>query len=742
MLTCTFGRDGNSTRLQKSAQHHRLAGVILEVPRILVQDLSDDAARQENRVRLHDRRSAGPLFRVSPSSLVSTVLSVACALTLWVDLPLPRAAAAVSASNPAKDKKQKLDLALKGLPITELSADEAILHALNRLAYGPRPGDVERVRQMGLAKWIDQQLNPNSIDDKAVDARLESYPTLRMSSAMLLAQYPQPKQAEKQAAKQAQAQSEQRPSEAAAAIIARDMQFSHGRPQEPKQVQGPTRPQISEADDAANAGAAASAAPMAVNEPDAASPMKQDPAMQANIATRGAGGKRDLLSVDPNVVPRAIADDSRRPQRVVEELAMAKVTRAIYSQRQLQQVMDDFWFNHFNVFAGKGDDKWLLTSYERDVIQPHTLGKFKDLLTATAKSPAMLFYLDNFLSADPRAAERAAAERARRQQARWGRYGQPFPQRTPQAQQKKKNTRGLNENYGRELMELQTLGVDGGYTQKDVTEVARCFTGWSIEKPRLDATFKFDERLHDPDPKLVLGKKIHAGGIREGEDVIDLLARNPSTAKFISTKLARRFVSDNPPPALVTRMAQTFQSSGGDIRTVMKTMIYSPEFWSRDAYRAKVKTPFELVVSTARALGTDVDTPMPLVQWTGRIGEPLYQCQPPTGYSDKADAWVNTGALLNRLNYSLALAGNKVRGSRSDAASLLGMDSSADAKAALDRAVRLFLGGQTGPTTVETLGKQLDSPQILQAKLDDPVKHVDLGVVAGLVLGAPEFQRR
>jgi uncharacterized protein (DUF1800 family) len=354
----------------------------------------------------------------------------------------------------------------------------------------------------------------------------------------------------------------------------------------------------------------------------------------------------------------------------------------------------------------------------------------------------MLFYLDNFLSADPHAAERQAAQRAMRQQAHRGRYGQPFPPRAPQAQQQKNNARGLNENYGRELMELHTLGVDGGYTQKDVTEVARCFTGWSIDKPRENATFKFDERVHDPDPKVVLGKKIHAGGMRDGQDVIDLLAHHPSTAKFISTKLARRFVSDNPPPALVARMAQTFQSSDGDIRAVMKTMIYSPEFWSRAAYRAKVKTPFELVVSTARALGTDVDTPMPLVQWAGRIGEPLYQCQPPTGYADRADAWVNTGALLNRLNYSLALAGNKVRGSRSDAESLLGMDSSTDAKAALDRAVQVFLGGQTGPTTVQTLEQQLDSPQILQAKLDDPVKHVDLGVVAGLVLGAPEFQRR
>jgi uncharacterized protein (DUF1800 family) len=476
---------------------------------------------------------------------------------------------------------------------------------------------------------------------------------------------------------------------------------------------------------------------------DAPAPMKQEPP-PGNVATNGAG-KRDVLGGgDPNNVPRAVADDSKRPQRVVAELAMAKISRAIYSERQLQQVMDDFWFNHFNVFGGKGEDRYYLTSYERDVIQPHALGKFKDLVTQTAKSPAMLFYLDNFLSADPRAAERQAAERAFRQQRRYGRFGGPRPPRTPppQAQQQKKNVRGLNENYGRELMELHTLGVDGGYTQKDVTEVARCFTGWTIDKPRQYADFKFDERLHDPDPKYVLGKKIHAGGMKDGEQVIDLLVHHPSTAKFVSTKLARRFVSDNPPQALVNRMAQTFQSSDGDVRAVLKTMIWSPEFWSREAYRSKIKTPFELVVSAARAVGTDVDTPLPLVQWVGRIGEPLYQCQPPTGYSDKAEAWVNTGALLNRLNYSLALAGNKMRGARTDVPSLLGMDSSADAKTALDRAVQVFLGGQAGPTTVETLEKQLDNPQVLQAKLDDPRKQVDLGVVAGLVLGAPEFQRR
>src|SRR5882762_5695789 len=660
-----------------------------------------------------------PSISATPRSILAAVLSFACVFSLTLELP---AAAAIPAA--AKDKKPKADPALKGLPITELSSDEAILHALNRLAYGPGPGDVERVRQMGLAKWIEQQLNPNSMDDKPMEARLQDYPTLRMSAAKLIDEYPQPKQAEKQAEKRAQAQArqEQRRSDAAAGSVARDNQEAQGQPK---------------------SGSDAAAQQTTTNPKqdmsDAPAPMKQEQP-EGNPATKGAG-KRDLLGGgDPNNVPRAIADDSKRPQRVVAELGMAKVTRAIYSERQLQQVMDDFWFNHFNVFAGKGEDRYYLTAYERDVIQPHAFGKFKDLVTSTAKSPAMLFYLDNFLSADPRAAQRQAMERAARQQWRRGRLGMPRPPANPQ--QAKKNERGLNENYGRELMELHTLGVDGGYTQKDVTEVARCFTGWTIDKPRQYADFKFDDRLHDPDPKIVLGKKIHAGGMKDGEQVIDLLAHHPSTAKFISTKLARRFVSDNPPPALVNRMTETFQSSDGDIRAVLKAMIWSPEFWSRESYHAKIKTPLELVVSAVRALGTDVDTPMPLVQWVGRIGEPLYQCQPPTGYSDKADAWVNTGALLNRLNYSLALAGNKMRGARTDVPSLLGLDSSADPKTALDRAVQVFLGGQAGPTTVETLEKQLDNPQVSQAKLDDPRKQVDLGVVAGLVLGAPEFQRR
>ncbi|HUL16631.1 MAG TPA: DUF1800 domain-containing protein [Terriglobales bacterium] len=652
----------------------------------------------------------------SPQGVLAVSLSLALCLPFGFESPLISAEPIPA----AREKKPKKDPALKGLPITELTEDEAILHALNRLAYGPRPGDVERVKQMGLANWIEQQLNPNSINDSAMEARLQDYPTLKMSSAKLIAEYPQQKQALK---REERRQAQLAPADSAAAVVARDMRADHNA--------------ASGSEEATEASANSnSAAPDA----DTPSPMKQDPEME-NPPTRGVG-RRGALGIEPDNVPRAIADNSHRPQRVIAELAMAKMIRAIYSERQLQQVMDDFWFNHFNVYAAKGADKWLLTSYERDTIQPHTLGKFRDLLEATAKSPAMLFYLDNYLSADPNAAKRMEQERMMRQQMRAWRLGLPYPQQNPQAQKKQQMVRGLNENYGRELMELHTLGVDGGYTQKDVTEVARCFTGWSIEKPREEAKFVFRDQLHDPGTKVVLGKKIHAGGMKDGEEVLNLLARHPSTATFISTELGRRFVSDNPPPALVDRMAKTFLSTDGDIRSVMRTMIYSPEFWSRGAYNAKIKTPFELVVSAARALGTDVDTPLPMVMWTARIGEPLYQCQPPTGYSDKADAWVNTGALLNRMNYSLALSENRMRGSHSDVASLLGLDSTTDPKAALDRAVQIFLDGQVAESTVQTLDKQLENPQILQARLDDPVKQVNLGVIAGLVLGAPEFQRR
>src|SRR5439155_5996034 len=343
--------------------------------------------------------------------------------------------------------------------------------------------------------------------------------------------------------------------------------------------------------------------------------------------------------------------------------------RAVYSDRQLQEVLTDFWFNHFNVDARKGPDRFLLTEYERDVIRPHVLGKFRDLLEATAKSPAMLFYLDNWMSADPNGPHpgtglggRARGDLPPPGRGARGRFGVIMPPRPRPSPQGKNAPKGLNENYGRELMELHTLSVDGGYTQKDVTEVARAFTGWTIQNPRLGGGFRFEPRIHDTGEKIVLGHVIKSGGEGDGEQVLDILAKHPSTARFIATKLVRRFVSDTPPPSLVDRAAARFRETDGDLREVMRIILTSTEFLSPEVYRAKVKTPFEFVASALRAIGADVQDATPLVRSLQQLGMPLYMCQPPTGYKDTADAWVNTGALVSRMNFALQLASNNLRG--------------------------------------------------------------------------------
>jgi uncharacterized protein (DUF1800 family) len=434
---------------------------------------------------------------------------------------------------------------------------------------------------------------------------------------------------------------------------------------------------------------------------------------------------------------------------------MAKVDRAVYSNRQLQAVMEDFWFNHFNVFANKAEDKWLLTSYVRDTIRPRTMGKFEDLLLATAKSPAMLIYLDNSQSADPNAVRQMNAEKAMRRARYGGAFAggvAPTPGTFPgpvtsapgsgAATPAKKPERGLNENYGREVMELHTVGVDGGYTQQDVIQMAECLTGWTVREPRKDPEFFFDDRIHAQGRKVVMGRTFRYGGEKDGEEALKMLANHPNTAKFISAELARHFVSDNPPPALVERMSVQYSATQGDVRSVLKTMIYSPEFWSKETYRAKVKTPYELVASTARALNAEVTITLPIAQWVGRMGEPLFLCQPPNGYSDKAETWVNTGALLNRLNFALSLAGDKVAGATVDLKSMLGDAALRDPNAALSQSIDAFLGDQIAEQTRATLTARLNDPQILQASLDDTVKQVNQGLIAGLVLGAPEFQRR
>ena len=427
----------------------------------------------------------------------------------------------------------------------ELSEREAAVHVLNRLGYGPRPGDVEHVMGMGILAFIDAQLNPVSIrENPELERWLAEYKTLAMSTTQLFVEYPPPQR------------------------------------------------------------------------------------LQAMARRRG----EELDSAEYRMAAR----ESFTP---LMELSQARLARAVYSERQLQEVMVDFWFNHFNVFARKGPVRLFLAEYEREVIRPHALGNFRELLGAVAQSPAMLFYLDNWMSAAPEGASVAA---------------QPPRRRRGQA-------KGLNENYARELLELHTLGVDGGYTQEDVIDVARAFTGWTIDLRT--GEFVFRAALHDADSKVVLGQKIAGGGsMSDGEQVLDLLARHPSTARFISEKLARRFVSDDPPEALIERAAATFTATDGDIQAVVRTLVISPEFFSREAYRSKVKTPLEFVASGVRGLDVPVRDTRPMVGALNRLDQPLYGAQPPTGYADVAEAWVSSGALLTRAELGQRLARASARG--------------------------------------------------------------------------------
>jgi uncharacterized protein (DUF1800 family) len=529
------------------------------------------------------------------------------------------ASATLSAASPA------------GPAVPSRPDDKTILHVLNRIGFGARPGDVERVRQVGLAQYIDDQLHPERIADTGLSARLAGFDTLALSSRQIAEDYYLPAQ---MARREAQLANKDAASDAAGA---------QPRPRTPEQM-----------------------------------------------------------------------EMARKERQVIAELSGQKILRAVYSERQLEEVMTDFWFNHFNVFAGKGPTQEYLTEYERDVIRPRALGRFRDLLGATAKSPAMLFYLDNWQSVDPRAADRIQAERAQRDMRgrRAARFGFMRPPQNPDSRRQQpaqQPRRGLNENYGREIMELHTLGVDGGYTQQDVVNVARAFTGWTIEQPRQGGGFRFDPRMHDEGEKVVLGRRIKAGGGQsDGEQVLDILASHPSTARFIATKLVRRFVSDTPPPALVDRAAKTFLDTKGDIREVVRAIVTSPEFFAADAYRAKVKTPFEFVVSAVRATGAEVRDALPLVQAVRQLGMPLYMCQPPTGYADRADAWVNTGALINRMNFAVQLVGGRMRAVE---------PGNAPAGAAL--------AGDISPSTAATIARAADPKQ-----------------VAALTLGSPEFQRR
>jgi len=661
---------------------------------------------------------------------------------------------------------------------TRLTEEQRILHVLNRLGFGPRPGDIARVKAFGLDNYINQQLNPQKISDAAAEAKVKNLASLNMTTAELYEKFPQPGLLLRQL--------ERRGELPVALAAARDNRVK-GSGSALANDKNPTEMQM---------------------KTEARDSTQKDTNKAAADKASDNGDPRDNQKYRQAIREYYMQNGLQPPQRITAELQASRILRAVYSERQLQEVMVDFWTNHFNVFAGKGADRWLLVSYDRDTIRPNAMGRFSDLLLATAQSPAMLFYLDNFQSVSPNAQSGAGgvqSSRAQRGQLMQLLMRDPAKNRqdlrmsnNPQQQGPQQQARrGINENYAREVMELHTLGVDGGYTQKDVQEVARCFTGWTIFAPRGGAAaaqaimngpradmlrenagkFFFNQRAHDNSEKIVLGHKIPAGGgIRDGLMVLDILAHHPSTAKYVATKLLRHFVSDNPSPALVDRVSSAFTKSDGDIRETLRAIFFSPEFNSPEAYRGKIKRPFELAVSAIRTLGGETNGGPQLHQWIARMGEPLYGFQTPNGYSDTAESWVNTGGLLERLNFALTLASNRIPGTRVDLKQFLGNGAEAQSlnkTQIMDRYLNAIIAGDISPKTKDALMKQFneETAQIVPAisaetarmnqsaegeimdaqprrqqrqqsaradtNITDPITKI-----VGLILGSPEFQRQ
>jgi uncharacterized protein (DUF1800 family) len=676
------------------------------------------------------------------------------------------------------------------------------LHALNRLTFGPCPGDVQQVTAMGVDRWIDLQLHPQKIDDSGLDARLEPLRTLRMSTKEIAEDFP-----DGQEINQVRNGKKPMPSDPARRAVfevqlarleaRKDRKEEAGKnavaAAAPEKVSAPVGESSTAAmtasegisttadspamngamSKATNSGGGHEAAMEAAAPPGKLTPEEEKQArlredadrevrqlpslppdqrfkkilsmsLAAQVAVaeslRGGKGQEFLEGLNPKQKETLLAMNN--PAGVVTgELAQAKLLRAVYSQRQFEEVMTDFWFNHFNVFVDKGLDRLMLTSYERDVIRAHALGKFEDLLVATAKSPAMLFYLDNWLSVGPDSAKALGIPA----------HPGPYPPPRPKPG---KRTSGLNENYGRELLELHTLSVNGGYSQRDVTEAAKVFTGWTIDNPAQGGGFKFDPRMHAPGPKFVLGHRIKPKGEGEGLELLHRLATSPQTAHFISLKLAERFVADDPPPALVDRMAKTFLKKKGDIREVLNTLFHSPEFWDDQTYRAKVKTPLEFVASAVRTTGAEVEDALPLTRQLNNMGMPLYGAQPPTGYSMKAETWISSSALLNRMNFALALTRGKIKGVKLDTAQLAGSSPQPpDATLTLSTLETSLIAGGVSNQTHDSIAAQIEAAKQNGAqskadkkggprKAEDTARPPDVSTIAGLLLGSPEFQRR
>ncbi|MBS1793549.1 MAG: DUF1800 domain-containing protein [Acidobacteria bacterium] len=520
-----------------------------------------------------------------------------------------------------------------------LTESQRARHILSRLTFGGRAADFEKIRRIGVKAYVDEQLNPETIDDSALDKRLARLPTLTLSTPLLAAQYNPPK---------------------------------------PKPTPSP--------------------APTPSPSP---SPTPADTPKPAPTPT-------------PKPPP-----PPKNPQMVVNELQRAKLLRAVYSERQLDEVLVDFWENHFSIYAGKDADRWLLTSFDRDAIRPYAFGRFRDLLGAVAHSPAMLFYLDNWQS---------RAERV-------------YPATKDKPERK---TGGINENYARELMELHTLGVDGGYTQRDVQEVARCLTGWTIRKPNEEGLFMFDPQMHDNGEKIVLGQKIPAGGgIADGEKVLDILAKHPSTAKFIATKLARRFLGDDPPAAVVNQAAQVFLKTDGSIRETLRSIVTSAAFLSPAVYQAKIRSPFEFAAAALRITDAETDGGNPVLGGIAKMGQPLFGHLTPEGFTEKSRDWLAPGALLERLNFAVALAANQLKGTTIDARKLLGDADFARPAEVSEKLAALILRNELSPASKAEFDKIAGGAA---GAANDPTNRnrppLYVTELLALALGAPEFQRR
>jgi uncharacterized protein (DUF1800 family) len=689
-----------------------------------------------------------------------------------------RAAHTFAAHGAAKPKP-----AAKSAALTPLSPRERVVQLLDRFTFGPRPGEVDRVLAQGSDAWLNRQLDPTSIHDSPLDRRLGDYPTLTMTPQQAISVFPDRPQV--YAVSDGKAPY---PTDPVLKAVYEVQVFKWNQEKDKKKADGSVTPPPELTDEQKAAKKKADQANAARIFGDLfALPKKQRMAaliampVQDRIAFTGngnlSGDQRTLLFADFSPREReaftAMSGNVSSSGNIGTELAQGRVLRDILTERQLQAVMTDFWFNHFNVDARKDSDQWYTTSYERDVIRPHALGSFRDLLLATAQSPAMMVYLDNWLSIGPDSLANGV---------------------NPQNTKQKKGNKGLNENYGREVMELHTVGVNGGYSQADVTALAAILTGWGVDKPNEGGPFAFDYKRHEPGPKRWFGYVIDEDGkvtrpapgtsvldptfgpssvaatpdsIKQGIAALNILANAPQTAHFISYLLAQYFVADNPPPALVARLQATFLSSHGDIQTVLRALIASPEFNSRQYFHNKVKTPEEFVASAFRATATDPQNPQALVNTLSTMGMPLYKALPPTGYYLTAGQWMNSTALIDRLNFAYQLTNGKFANQKFDAPrllamGLLGQPAPAAGQPRLVGVASPVGSAATTPTPgAETAKRVLEATmigtpvsaqtnQLIDAQLTQqaaspnppPDSTATLNLLTALVMGSPEFQLR